>query len=67
MAVMAVPGATDQEVVALDSLGLRPSVRVVREKHPFDGPLVLRVDRVDRTLGSTVARQILVTRDTQPA
>ena len=69
VAVMAVPGSTDHDVVAfLDSLGLRPGVRVeVREKHPFDGPLVLRVEGVDRTLGSTVARQIFVTRDTQPA
>ena len=69
VAVMAVPGSTDHDVVAfLDSLGLRPGVRVeVREKHPFDGPLVLRVDGVDRTLGSMVARQIFVTRDTQPA
>ena len=68
VAVMAVPGSTDRDVVTfLDSLGLRPGVRVeVREKHPFDGPLVLRVDGVDRTLGSTVARQIFVTRDTQP-
>jgi DtxR family Mn-dependent transcriptional regulator len=68
VAVMAVPGSTDHEVVTfLDSLGLRPGVRVeVLEKHPFDGPLVLRVDGVDRTLGSTVARQIYVTRDTQP-
>ncbi len=69
VAVMAVPGSTDREVVAfLDSLGLRPGVQVeVREKHPFDGPLVLRVDGVDRTLGSTVARQIFVTREDQPA
>jgi DtxR family transcriptional regulator, Mn-dependent transcriptional regulator len=69
VAVMAVPGSTDQEVVTfLDNLGLRPGVRVeVREKHPFDGPLVLRVEGVDRTLGSKVARQIFVTRDTQPA
>lgn len=69
VAVMAVPGSTDHDVVTfLDSLGLRPGVLVeVREKHPFDGPLVLRVDGVDRTLGSKVARQIFVTRDTQPA
>ena len=46
MAVVAVPGSTDPEVVAfLDTLGLRPGVQVeVREKHPFDGPLVLVVD-----------------------
>src|SRR5207237_634037 len=65
VAVVAVPGATDPEVVAfLDTLGLRPGVRVeVREKHPFDGPLVLRVEGQDRTVGEKVARQIYVRRD----
>src|SRR6202011_1823551 len=39
LAVVAVPGSTDADVVAfLDTLGLRPGVAVeVREKHPFDG------------------------------
>lgn len=62
-ALVAVPGSTDPEVVAfLDTLGLRPGVTVeVLEKHPFDGPLVLRVDGKDRTLGSTVANQVFVT------
>ena len=61
-AVVAVPGSTDPEIVAfLDTLGLRPGVRVeVREKHPFDGPLVLRVDGKERTLGATVANQVYV-------
>jgi DtxR family transcriptional regulator, Mn-dependent transcriptional regulator len=61
-AVVAVPGSTDPEIVAfLDTLGLRPGVVVeVREKHPFDGPLVLRVDGKERTLGSTVANQVFV-------
>ena len=61
-AVVAVPGSTEADVVAfLDTLGLRPGVRVeVREKHPFDGPLVLRVEGKDRTLGSTVANQVFV-------
>ncbi|MGQ0617431.1 MAG: metal-dependent transcriptional regulator [Acidimicrobiia bacterium] len=64
VAVVAVPGSTDPEVIAfLDKLGLRPGGRVeVREKHPFDGPLVLRVDGRDRTLGRTVAQQIYVQR-----
>lgn len=64
-AIVAVPGSTDPAVVAfLDTLGLRPGVRVrVREKHPFDGPLVLVVDGEDRTIGERVARQIFVTRD----
>jgi DtxR family Mn-dependent transcriptional regulator len=62
VAVVAVPGATDPEMVKfLDTLGLRPGVRVeVREKHPFDGPLVLRVDGEDRTVGQRVATHVYV-------
>ena len=62
-AVVAVPGSTDPAVVAfLETLGLRPGVAVtVREKHPFDGPLVLVVDGHDRTVGEKLARQIYVT------
>ncbi len=65
VAIVAVPGSTDPAVVAfLDTLGLRPGVRVeVREKHPFDGPLVLRVEGHDRTVGERVAQQIFVHRD----
>jgi DtxR family Mn-dependent transcriptional regulator len=61
-AVVAVPGSTDPEVVKfLDTLGLRPGVEVeVREKHPFDGPLVLRVEGMERTIGEKVASQIFV-------
>ena len=64
-AVVAVPGSTDPEVVAfLDEMGLRPGVRVeVQEKHPFDGPLVLRVEGRERTLGSTVAHQVFVRKE----
>jgi DtxR family Mn-dependent transcriptional regulator len=62
IAVVAVSGSTDPEIVAfLDTLGLRPGVSVqVKEKHPFDGPLVLRVDGKERTLGATVANQVYV-------
>jgi DtxR family Mn-dependent transcriptional regulator len=62
VATVAVPGSTDPEIVKfLDTLGLRPGVRVeVREKHPFDGPIVLRVDGKDRTLGEKVAHHIYV-------
>ena len=62
VAVVAVPGSTDPGVVAfLDTLGLRPGVRVeVREKHPFDGPMVLLVDGHRRTVGDKIARQIYV-------
>jgi DtxR family Mn-dependent transcriptional regulator len=62
-AVVAVPGRTNADVVAfLESLGLRPGVTVrIRDKHPFDGPLVLSVDGTERTLGAALARQIYVT------
>ena len=65
VAVVAVPGSTDPEVVEfLDALGLRPGVTVeVREKHPFDGPLVLRVAGRDRTIGEKVASQIYVRKE----
>jgi DtxR family transcriptional regulator, Mn-dependent transcriptional regulator len=65
VAVVAVPGSTDPEVVRfLETLGLTPGVRVeVREKHPFEGPLVLRVDGHDRTIGERVANQIFVKKE----
>jgi DtxR family Mn-dependent transcriptional regulator len=61
-AEIAVPGSTDPAVVSfLDELGVRPGVMVeIREKHPFDGPVVLRVEGNDRTLGERIARQIYV-------
>jgi DtxR family transcriptional regulator, Mn-dependent transcriptional regulator len=61
-AVVFVPGSTDPDIVEfLDGLGLRPGVTVeVREKHPFDGPLVVRVEGEDRTLGRPVANQVFV-------
>jgi len=62
VAIVAVPGSTDPDVVRfLDGLGLRPGVEIeVKEKHPFDGPLVLRVDGHDRTVSERVANQIFV-------
>ena len=64
-AVVAVPGSTDADIVEfLDTLGLRPGVRVeVREKHPFDGPMVLHVEGSDRTISEKVARQIYVRKE----
>ena len=61
-AVVAVPGSTDPEVMSfLARLGIEPDVHVeVREKHPFDGPLVVRVGEHDRMLGEKVARQVHV-------
>ena len=56
------PSSTDGDILAfLDELGVRPGVRIeVREKHPFDGPIVVRVDGEDRTLGDRVANHIYV-------
>src|ERR671915_798268 len=65
IAEVAVPGSTDPEIVEfLDTLGLRPGVRVeVKEKHPFDGPLVLQVDGRERTISQKVAIQIYVRKE----
>jgi DtxR family Mn-dependent transcriptional regulator len=65
-AVVALPGSTDPDVARfLEGLGVRPGVEVeIREKHPFDGPLVVSVDGHDRTIGEKVARQILVRTET---
>ncbi len=64
-AVVAVPGSIEPAAVAfLDTLGLRPGVRVeVREKHAFDGPLVLSVDGHTRTIGEKLARCIYVKKE----
>jgi DtxR family Mn-dependent transcriptional regulator len=64
-AIVAVPGSTDPDVIAfLDGLGLRPGVRIeVREKHPFDGPVVLMVEGQDRTVSERVAQQIYVRKE----
>ncbi len=63
-AVIALPGSTAPELARfLDGLGVRPGVEVVlREKHPFDGPVVVAVDGHERTLGASVAKQIFVRR-----
>lgn len=62
VAEVAVPGGTDPALVAfLEELGLRPGVEItVKEKHPFDGPLVLSVSGKDRTVSEKVANQIFV-------
>ena len=67
VAVVAVPGSTAADVVEfLDTLGLRPGVRVeVKEKHPFDGPLVLRVGGQERTVSQKVATQIYVKKESK--
>jgi len=62
LAEIALPSSTDPEIVRfLDELGVRPGVLIeVREKHPFDGPVVLKVEGLDRTLGERIARHIYV-------
>jgi DtxR family Mn-dependent transcriptional regulator len=62
IAEVAVPGSTDPAVIEyLDSIGLRPGTQVeVREKEPFDGPVMVRVDGHDRALGRTLATQVFV-------
>ena len=62
VAIVAVPGSTAADVVEfLDNLGLRPGVRVeVKEKHPFDGPMVLKVGDDERTVSERVASRIFV-------
>jgi Fe2+ transport system protein FeoA len=69
VARVALPGSTGPDIVAfLDTLGLRPGVEVeVAEKHPFDGPMVLRIGGVDRTVGEKVARQIFVRKHVREA
>jgi DtxR family Mn-dependent transcriptional regulator len=45
----------------VDSLGLRPGAEVeMRQKLPFDGPLVMLVDGVERTVGYNLAQIITV-------
>jgi DtxR family Mn-dependent transcriptional regulator len=59
---VAVPGSTEPALVTfLDTLGIRPGVEItVREKHPFDGPLVLEVGGKTRTVGYHVAQHVFV-------
>jgi DtxR family transcriptional regulator, Mn-dependent transcriptional regulator len=63
--VVALSGSTDPDVVAfLDTLGIRPGVFAeLIEKQPFDGPVVVRIDGVDRMVGERVAAQIFVQAD----
>lgn len=65
VATVAVPGSVEPELVAfLDTLGLRPGVEVrVKEKHPFDGPIVLTVGGDERTISQKVANQIFVKKE----
>lgn len=57
---VAMPGDTHPDVVSfLDTIGIRPgTVVTVRELHPFEGPVVVTVDGVERIVGNKLARQI---------
>jgi DtxR family Mn-dependent transcriptional regulator len=62
---------TDEDPRLLDhltGLGLVPGAHLrVRAVAPFDGPLTLDVDGVERAIGRTVARTLLVRRPPRPA
>ncbi|HJR92608.1 MAG TPA: metal-dependent transcriptional regulator [Acidimicrobiia bacterium] len=66
---VALPGTTHSDVVAfLDTLGIRPGARVtVRERQPFEGPVVVDVDGHERLIGNTLAREIYVSAVTRKA
>lgn len=50
-------------VTFIDSLGLRPGAQVtVVQKVPFDGPLVVLVDGVERTVGQRLSQIVTVRR-----
>jgi DtxR family transcriptional regulator, Mn-dependent transcriptional regulator len=63
--VVALSGSTDPDMVAyLDTLGIRPGVHAeLVDKQPFDGPVIVRVDGIDRVVGERVAAQIFVQAD----
>lgn len=59
---VAMPGDTHPDVVAfLEAMGIRPGALVtVREHHPFDGPVVVSVEGIERLIGHNLAREIYV-------
>jgi len=61
-AVIALPDDMDGEVIAfLDTLGVRPGAQIeLRERHQSDGPVVVRVNGEDRTVGEQLADRIHV-------
>jgi DtxR family transcriptional regulator, Mn-dependent transcriptional regulator len=60
--VVALSGSTSPEIVEfLDSIGIRPGATVeVTEKHPFEGPVVVKVEGRYRTVGERLAENIFV-------
>jgi DtxR family Mn-dependent transcriptional regulator len=61
---VAISGSTHPDVVAfLDTLGIRPGAPViVRERHPFGGPVVVSVDGNERVLGHNLASEIYISK-----
>ena len=59
---VAMRGDTHPDVVAfLDTIGIRPgTVVTVREHHPFEGPVVVSVDGLERVVGHKLASEIYV-------
>jgi DtxR family Mn-dependent transcriptional regulator len=59
---VAISGDTHPDVVAfLETIGIRPgTVVTVRERHPFDGPIVVTVDDAERMVGNKLASSLYV-------
>lgn len=59
---VAIRGDTHPDVVSfLGTIGIRPGTVVsVRERHPFEGPIVVSVDGVERVVGHKLASEIYV-------
>ena len=64
---VALPGNTHSDVVSfLDTIGIRPgTVLTVKERHPFEGPVIVDVDGVDRIVGHKLAAEIYASAPTQ--
>jgi DtxR family transcriptional regulator, Mn-dependent transcriptional regulator len=60
--IVAVSGSTEREIVEfLDTLGVRPGAHLeVVTKQPFDGPIVIRVEGREQTVGERLAQRIFV-------
>jgi DtxR family transcriptional regulator, Mn-dependent transcriptional regulator len=60
--VVALSGATPTEIAEfLESLGITPGAQLeVVSRHPFEGPIVVRVNGEERTVGERLATQIFV-------
>ncbi len=60
--VVALSGSTDQEIVDfLETLGIRPGAHIeVISKQPFDGPILVRVEGSETTVGERLAEKIFV-------